>query len=182
MRLMEARQALNRQMDVLNFRRSQIHNLLKEQEKTGNANFDRVELSKELEALEETYEKTFQERERINEMGMNIANAEVSKQQAEAEAEANEEMIKCLEIFRRIANGDKVPPQDERKLMEHDGKMYMVAKSMAVMHMDKKGKEYDSLWDEEEKKEESPDPSELAENTEVALSMPEMPQVTEAEV
>lgn len=176
MRLVEARQAMNRQLDVLNFRRQQIQDLLKEEHKTGSGNFDRVELSKELESLEKAYDETFQERERINELSAAIHNAEVSKQQAEAEAEANEEMMKCLEIFRRIANGDKVPAYDEQKLMEYDSKMYMAAKSMSVMHMNKDANEYDSLWEDEEKKEESPDPAAVADNTEVTLSMPPIPE------
>lgn len=182
MRLIEARQAMNRQIDILDYRRSQIHKLLKEQEKTGNQNFDRVELCAELESLDEAYEETIQERDRINELSAAIQNAETSRQQAEVEAEANEEMLKCLEIFRRIANGDKVPPYDEQKLMEYDSKMYMAAKSMSVIHMDQEGKKYDSLWEEEEEKEESPDPSEVADNTEVTLSMPEMPEQTVAEI
>lgn len=88
--------------------------------------------------------------------------------------------MKCLEIFRRIAKGDKVPATDERKLMEFDGKMYMMAKNMSVVHMGKEGEKWDSLWDEEsEKKEEDPDPSEVGENTEVDIVMPEVPPETE---
>lgn len=182
MRLSEARQALNRQMDVLDIRRSRIRDLIKEQEKTGAGSFDRVELSKELEGLDKAYEKTFQERERINEVGAAIHNAEASKQQAEAEKEAAEEMMKCLEIFRRIANGDKVPPQDEKKLMDYNSEMYMSAKSMAVMRAGQEGKEWDSLWEEKKEKEEDPDPSELANNAEVDFSMPEMPEVSASEI
>ena len=180
MKVYEARQALNQQLDALSFRRNQIHSLLKETDKAGGNNFDRLELSKELEALDKSYENTFQERERVNEIGAAAHNAEASKQQAEAEAEANEEMMKCLEIFRRIAKGDKVPATDERKLMEFDGKMYMMAKNMSVVHMGKEGEKWDSLWDEEsEKKEEDPDPSEVGENTEVDIVMPEVPPETE---
>ncbi len=182
MRLVEARQAMNHQLDALNFRRREIHSLLEEQKKTGSNQYDRLELSKELKALDKAYEETFQERERINELSMNIQNAEISRQQAEAEAEANEEMMKCLEIFRRIANGDKVPPSDEQKLMEYDSKMYMAAKSMSIMHMDNDGKWYDSLWEEEAEKKEDPDPGELADNTEVTLSMPKMPESSMAEM
>ena len=182
MRLVEARQAMNQQLDIIRDRRSQLQKLLKEQEITGNSNFDRVELSKELKALDEVYEETFQERERLNELGAAVFNAEASRQQAEVEAEVNEEMMKCLEIFRRIANGDKVPASDEQKLMKYDSKLYMAAKSMSVVHMGKEGKEYDSLWEEEEKKEESPDPSELANNTEVTLSMPELPETAVPEM
>lgn len=176
MRLVEARQAMNRQMDLLDVRRNQIRKQLEEQENSGNSNFDRVELSKELESLNEAYDETFQERERLNALSASIHNAEASKQQAEAEAEANKEMLKCLEIFRRIASGEKVPAYDEKKLMSYNSKMYMAAKSMSLTSMSKNGKEHDSLWADEEDKEASPDPSELADQTEVALSMPEIPE------
>lgn len=180
MKLVEARQALNHQMDILNFRRNQVQKQLDAQEKSGSS-FDRVELSKELDSLNKAYEETFQEREQLNELGAAIHNAEASKQQSEAEAKANEEFMKCLEIFRRIANGDKVPPQDEQKLMEFDSKMYMAAKSMSVMHMNEDSMTHDSLWEDEEEAEESPDPSELANNTEVTLSMPEIPEPSVSE-
>lgn len=178
MRLVEARQAMNRQMEVLNYRRQKIQGMLKEQKKTGSTDFDRVELSKELEALDQAYEETSQERERLNMLSMNIQNAEASKQQAEAEAEAYEEMLKCLEIFRRIANGDKVPPGDEKKLMNYDGNMYLMAKSMSVIHKDEEGKTWDSLWEDKEEKGENPDPAELAANTEVGLAMPSVPKAS----
>lgn len=174
MKLVEARNIANRQLDVLNVRRQQIRKMIKEEEKSGGGVFDRVELSKELEVLDKAYDQTFQERERINMVGVNIQNAEISKQQAEAQAEANEEMMKCLEIFRRIAKGDKVPPQDEEKLMEFDSKMYMAAKNMALMHVSEKHEKHDSLWEDEEEKEESPDPQELADNAEVELSLPQI--------
>lgn len=179
MKIAEARRIANQQMDALAFRRQQIHKMLEEDKRTGGGSFDRVELSKELEVLDKAYEETFRERERINEVSCAVHNAEVSKQQAEAEAEAAEEWMKCMEIFRRIAKGDKVPPEDERKLMECDSKMYMAAKSMAMMQLSTDPKTHDSLWKDEEEKEESPDPRELAENTEVELSLPEMPPAAE---
>lgn len=175
MRLVEARQAINQQMDILDSRRRKIHQLLEQHDITGGNKADRLELSKELDTLDKAYEETFQARERINEISMAIHNAEVSRQQAEAEANANEELMKCLEIFRRIANGDRVPASDEQKLMNYDSTMYMTAKSMSVIHINEKHKEHDSLWTEEESSEESTDPRELAENAEVSLSMPEIP-------
>lgn len=180
MKISEARQAMNRQMDLLDVRRSKLQKLL--EESSGTSSFDRIELSKELEAVDKAYEATFNERERLNEISAAIHNAEVSKQQAEAQAEANEELMKCLEIFRRIANGDKVPPTDEQKLMEYDGKLYMAAKNMAVLHMNEDAKEHDSLWGDEEEKPESPDASEVANNTEVTLSLPEMPAESSPDV
>ncbi len=181
MKLVEARQAMNHQMDILDVRREKLRKALKEQEKTGSPNFDRVEITKELEKLDQAYEEAFNERERLNALHMVVHNAETSRQQAEMEAKANEDRLKCLEIFRRIANGDKVPPADEQKLMEYDGKMYMAAKSMAVLHMDEKSEKYDSLWEDEEEKKDYPDAQELADNTEVAVCGPKMPELSAAE-
>lgn len=175
MKLTEARQIANHQMDMINDRRHHIQKLLKEQKQSGGANFDRVELSKELDALDKAYEETFQERERINAVGSAVHNAEVSKQQTEAEIKAAKERMKCMEIFRRIAQGDKVPPQDEKKLMEFDSKMYMAAKNMALLHVADEHEVHDSLWGDEEKEKESPDAHEVAENTEVELSLPDVP-------
>ena len=45
-------------------------------------------------------------------MSTAIQNAEVARQQGEAIAEAAEEILKILEVFRRIAKGDKVPATD----------------------------------------------------------------------
>ena len=49
--------------------------------------------------------------------------------------------------------------------------IYMAAKNMAVMNMDKKHKEYDSLWGEEEEKEYA-DPQEVASNSEINIAEP----------
>lgn len=54
---------------------------------------------------------------------------------------------KMMEIARRIANGDKVPPEDERKLREFNQELYLTVKSMALLN--KKPKEYDSLFGKE---------------------------------
>ena len=88
--------------------------------------------------------------------------------------EYGEEVAKCLEIARRIANGDKVPASDEKKLMDFNMEVYMAAKNMAVMNADKKHKEYDSLWEEKEEKGESPDPMEIADDTEINVELPDI--------
>ena len=88
--------------------------------------------------------------------------------------EYGEEMAKCLEIARRIANGDRVPAQDEKKLMDFNMEVYMAAKNMAAMNTDKKHKDYDSLWGDEEEKEENPDPMEMAADSEINVEIPEI--------
>ena len=64
------------------------------------------------------------------------------------------EFAKIMEIARRIANGDKVPGKDEKKLLEHNPKLYMAAKAAASLHHNKKPKKYKSLYEDEEKSQE----------------------------
>lgn len=66
------------------------------------------------------------------------------------EAEAFKDMAKIMEVARRIANGDKVPPEDEKKLMEFNPDLYQAAKAAAIVNAHKKHKEYDSLFEEDE--------------------------------
>jgi hypothetical protein len=77
-----------------------------------------------------------------------------------------------MEIARRISKGDKVPASDEQKLMEFNMEIYQMAKNMAVMNANKKHKEWDSLWDDEEDDKENPDPQEVADNTEMRIDAP----------
>lgn len=107
----------------------------------------------------------------IIETEVGIFNAENSKQQADAMKKYAEDMAKCLEIARRISNGDKVPATDEKKLMDFNMEIYMAAKNMSVMNQEKKHKEYDSLWGDEEEKEYA-DPQEVASNSEINIAEP----------
>lgn len=100
------------------------------------------------------------------------------EQQAEAMEDAAQEMGKIMLIARRIMHGDKVPPQDEKKLMEFDDKLYQMAKSAGAMAKYRDKKEYDSLWDDEEK-EEMPDAMEEADNTEAFADGPEIVDVAD---
>ena len=90
----------------------------------------------------------------------------------DAMKEYGEEMAKCLEIARRISRGDRVPAQDEKKLMDFNMEIYQMAKEMAAMNMEGKHKEWDSLWGEEEEKEYE-DPFEASQNAETQVEMPE---------
>lgn len=73
---------------------------------------------------------------------------ESTKEAAEAQGEGYEDLAKALEIARRILNGDIVPAQDEKFLMEYNSEIYMRVKSMAEMKEDPE--EYDSLLEDEE--------------------------------
>ena len=129
------------------------------------------ELQGKIEVLDDEIKQNEKGLDKITETEVGIFNAENSKQQADAMKKYAEDMAKCLEIARRISNGDKVPATDEKKLMDFNMEIYMAAKNMAVMNMDKKHKEYDSLWGEEEEKEYA-DPQEVASNSEINIAEP----------
>lgn len=79
---------------------------------------------------------------------------ENSKKAAEAQADEATHKLKMLEIARRLQHGDKVPPEDERALMEYDDKLYQVSKQIGLMKELEERKEYDSLLDDDEGTEE----------------------------
>ena len=62
-----------------------------------------------------------------------ISDKIASKQQSDAMADQAKEMNKIMLVARRIMHGDKVPAKDEKKLMEFDPKLYMMAKNAAAM-------------------------------------------------
>ena len=169
MKLGEARQITSQRLNVLSQRKRELTKILKGETPGGatTPHFDRVELSKALDAVETEYEQTQEVAEKLNVLDNNIQNAEIARQQSEAAAEAAEEILKILEVFRRISKGDRVPPTDERKLMEYSQEMYIAAKNMALMNRNREAEEHDSLWEEEPAEEEPVEPAELAANTEV---------------
>lgn len=132
------------------------------------------ELQKKIDKVKDQIDEHIKLRDEVIEMEVGIANAEVAKQQGEAMQDYGEEMAKCLEIARRIANGDRVPAQDEKKLMDFNMEVYMAAKNMAAMNQDKEHKEYDTMWGEEKEKGENPDPMETAAETEISVEIPEI--------
>lgn len=62
-------------------------------------------------------------------------------------------MRRCMEIARRIMRGDKVPPEDERYLMENDPNSYKLA--MAMRTPKKHPKEWKSVLGDEKKSEQA---------------------------
>lgn len=83
-----------------------------------------------------------------NEKQMYQEMLENTKEAAEKQGEGFGDLAKALEIARRILNGDIVPAQDEKFLMEFNSEMYMRVKSMAELKEDPE--KYDSLLEEEE--------------------------------
>ena len=170
----------------------QIRSLYSQKEKaeakyrvTGDTSF--AEQAATLELSLDATNKAFEENQKVidslMEQWVAVNNMEVAKQQGEAMADSAAEIGKIMIVFRRIASGDNVPMYDERKLMEYDEKMYSTAKSMQSLarQLEKREhKNYDSLWDDEEKPQ-NPDPMEIADNTEFAGKLPdiEIPEVPE---
>lgn len=107
------------------------------------------------------------------------ANMYVAEQQGEAAEEYAEDMGKIMEVARRIMNGDIVPAQDEKKLMEFSFELYQAAKNVGAMAKKEEREEYDSLWEEKEEDTESIDPMEAADNMEAVAGAPEIVDVAD---
>ena len=119
----------------------------------GTLNVDGVtlELSDEVRnAIKEANEQRCKDNEKVLMMNTAIHNANVSKQQGDALKEAMITEAKAMEIARRIAKGGKVPPQDEKLLMEYNSDLYQMSKQAAILA--EEHEEYDSLVEEESKK------------------------------
>lgn len=130
------------------------------------------ELQEKIDELSGQIDKNEKTLDELIEQEVGIFNSIVAKQQGDAWKEYGEEMAKCLEIARRISRGDRVPAQDEKKLMDFNMDIYKMAKEMATMNREGKHKEWESLWGEEEEKEYE-DPFEASQNAETNVGMPE---------
>ena len=127
-----------------------------------------------IHALNEKFDENQEILDRLTNQYVSVFNAEVSKQQKDAMEDAALEMGKIMETARRIGKGAKVPATDEKKVMEYSMELYMAAKNLALLNkMNKKKKEeYDSLWGDEEEKQQY-DPEGKAENAETSVGAPE---------
>lgn len=175
MKIHDAKQAYSAQLNALWDKRRALSRLLKEQDGGGAGlqAFDRVEITRQLSEVDAQYTATQGVMEGIMAREALIHNTETAKQQSEALAKAADEMVKMMEVYRRIASGGKVPPEDERKLMEYNHELYMAAKSAAMLAQ-REGEEYDSLWeDEEDAGGENRTPSEIAGDTDISVPAPE---------
>ncbi len=84
-----------------------------------------------------------------------------SKSQIEGAMRMMDILIKCMKISMRIINGDRVPAQDEKLLLENYPEMYSSAKLLATRNED--SKEHDSLADEIEEAGEPEAPTDYSE-------------------
>lgn len=131
-----------------------------------------LELS--INAVDEKYEEYHSYMEKLMEQETAIQNLEASKQQGKAMEENTRDLGKIIEVARRIMKGGKVPPADEKKLMEYSMEMYQAAKNIGALTKLKEEREYESLWDDEENPKEPEDPMEIAGNSEAFAEGPEV--------
>lgn len=130
-------------------------------------------LKKSLDRVELQYKKASEFMEDFGTYKNLLNDAEASRQQSDAMAEKIEEEAKCMEIMRRIAHGDKVPPYDEQKLLNFNAEMYQMAKNLALLAENEKREEHDSLWeDEDENPANEMSASETVDNMEYSMEMP----------
>ena len=172
MKIQDAKQMYAAQMDTLWAKKRDLAQALKNCEQGGNAaNVDRVEISRELSAVDAQYDEVRGVMERIIAQETAIHNAEVAKQQGDALSDAAKMLGKMLEIYHRIASGGQVPQEDERQLMEYSHELYMAAKTAAMLQ-EGDGEKYDSLFDDEEEKGSEKTASEIAGEAEIPVPTP----------
>lgn len=129
-----------------------------------------------IEAVNEKQDEYKNYMEKLLEQWAATANMISAEQQGDAMEEYAKDMSKIMEVARRLMKGGIVPASDEKKLMEFSMELYQAAKNIGAMAKEKE--EYDSLWEDEEKKEYE-DPIEVADNTEAFAEGPEVVDVAD---
>lgn len=172
MKIRDAKQSYAAHRHAIWEKREALAKVLKEQEQHPlTSAFDRVELSKELSLLDAQYDAVDKALMGITALETKVFGDECNRRQAETEAKMAEEMGKIMEVFRRVSSGAKVPAKDHQKLMDYDMKLYMAAKQAAMLAQQNK-KEYDSLWEDEEKPREEKTCEEVAAETKISAPRP----------
>ena len=141
---------------------------------------ERYEVSPELAAgIRQAYDAAVAKNQAIQMRNMIAQSAENAKKQTEALKKSGDDMLKAIQIARRIAKGGRVPPEDEQFLMQYSQTMYMSAKMQAMMA--KEHEKYDSLLeDEEETSSEGVELDGTVHSAEAAVSGGEVVAVSEA--
>lgn len=117
---------------------------------------DRLELSRQwVEAMEEQRARTQAAllaggKKAEEDSGGLLGYMETEEDKLDAMSEQLDTQMKCLKIAMNIMKGKKVPPEDERYLMEHDPEGYKLAIAMKSMTKEDK-KECESVLDDEDK-------------------------------
>ncbi len=121
----------------------------------GRFSADRVELSRQWAANMEEQNARLRAllsrpaEEKKDEGGL-LGYMETEEEKLDGLSEELDIQMKCLEIAMNMMKGKKVPPEDEKYLMEHDPDGYKMAMAMKAMVKEDK-KECKSVLDEEDK-------------------------------
>lgn len=152
MKIGEARQLYTAKINELNARRDYLYEQKKalEEGKIVMSDDEISSLGKAIDRVELSRDNAYKAMEGINTQRSLLYNAESNKRAGETAAKKADDYSKCLEVARRIARGDKVPPKDEKKLLEFSSEMYQMAKTMASAAHNEKSKKHKSLWKDED--------------------------------
>lgn len=175
MKIGEASQIYSAQMSRLRDKRNELLERKKSLEKGEIEMTDEevASLGKAIDSINFRYEKASEFMEGFNMQKMFLHSAVAARQSGESTAKKTEDQAKCMEIARRIARGDKVPPKDEQKLLEFNSDIYQISKNMAALAKNEKHKKHDSLWKkEDENQNNEPSASEVVDNMECSMEMP----------
>lgn len=177
MKIGEASQAYQARMKALNEQRKALYEQKKalEDGKLEMTDEEISALGKAIDRVEANCDNASKVLEALNMQKMFLQNAESSKRSGEYAKKQADNYSKCLEVARRIARGDKVPPQDEKKLLEFSTVMYQMSKNMAAMAQNEKAKKHKSLWKNgEDDNKPQCSVEDVVDNMECGVSMPDI--------
>ena len=129
-----------------------------------------LELS--IDRTRERFEENLKVLDRLIEEEVAVFNGEVSRQQSDVMEKYVKDLVKIMEVARRISNGGIVPASDEKKLLDYSFELYQAAKNMGAIARQKDREEYDSLWEDEEEEQQEYDPEGKAYNAETEVELP----------
>lgn len=186
MKIGEARTIYSKQLRIYNDKKNELGRRKKELEEKMNACEDgKLVYKNEAAIIELQYNAVSEKRDeyqnymdKLLEQQTAIENMYIAEQQSDAYKEVAVDMQKIIIVARRIMRGERVPAQDEKKLMEYDPDLYQLAKSAGMLAEVKNRKEHKSLWEDETKKEYK-DPTEEANNSEAFSDGPDIVDVSE---
>lgn len=179
----EARQAYSMQLKSYNIQKCKLGKQKSDLDmKIKTTENGSVVFANEAAALELTYNAVAEKQneyqnymDQLMEQWDTKFNEIATQQKVEAEKEGFEDLARIMTVARRLMHGDIVPQSDEKKLMEYDSDLYQMAKNAQMMAQirEKDRKKHESLWEDEEKKEQV-DAMEEAEGQEAFAAGPEI--------
>ncbi len=175
MKIGEASQVYSARIKALNEQRNALYEQKKalEDGKIQMTDEQISELGKAIDRVELKHDSASKIMESINTQRTFLQDVESAERQGKAASKQADDYSKCLEVARRIARGDKVPPKDEKKLLEFSAEMYQMAKTMAAAAHNEKAKKHKSLWkDEDENQQPEKSVDEVVDNMECGIAMP----------